>query len=389
VTAPVGREAPGTPEPLRILVVNWQDGENPRAGGAEIHLHEIFGRLASWGHEVTLLVSGWPGAPTVSRADGMEIHRTGGRHTFPLAAPAYFRRVLARRNFDVVVEDLNKIPLFTPAWVDSTPALLLVHHLFGSTAFREASFPVAAVTWLLERFVPPVFRRVPAVAVSESTRDDLAERGMDRGRVEVIPNGVDIDRYVPGVSGRRYEEPTVLFLGRLKRYKRVDLVIRAVHALVTAGRTVRLLIGGKGEERPALERLVQRLGMEDHVTFLGFVSEDDKLELFQRSWVHMLTSPKEGWGITNLEAAACGTPTVASDAPGLRDSVVHGTTGFLAPHGDIGELARLLEELLSDPERHRSMSIQAREFACGYSWDASARSMERALRRVVADPVST
>ena len=282
----------------------------------------------------------------------------------------------------MVVEDLNKVPLFTPFWTD-TPVALLVHHLFGATAFQEASLPVAATTWLLERFVPPVFRHAPVVAVSESTREDLARRGMDAEGIQVIPNGLELTALAPPADGRRFPDPTVLYLGRLKRYKGVDLVIRAVATLREAGSPVRLLVGGKGDHGPALRALAEEVGVGDAVDFLGFVSESQKRELFQRSWVHVLASPKEGWGIANMEAAACGTPTVASDSPGLRESVVDGKTGYLVPHGDVLALADGINRVIGDPETRDRLGAQARAFAEGFSWDASADAMEAFLTRVV------
>jgi len=370
--------------PLRILVVNWQDRENPQAGGAEIHLHEVFGRLAGRGHAVTLLASGWSGAAPRAVLDGIDVHRAGGRHTFSLAAPRYFLSHLRAVPFDVVVEDLNKVPLFTPAWTE-TPVALLVHHLFGATAFREASVPVAAATWLLELPVPRAFAGRPTVAVSESTRADLVRRGMDRSAIEVIPNGVDLEALTPDPEVDRFEEPTVLYLGRLRRYKRVDLVVRAVATLRSRGVRVRLFVAGKGDHLDALRRLTAKLGVEEAVTFLGFVSEERKLELFRRSWVHALTSPNEGWGIANLEAAACGTPTVASDAPGLRESVLEGRTGFLVPHGDVPTLADRIGVLLQDRELRGRLARAARSFAEGFSWEASTDAMEAFLVRVVTE----
>ena len=364
-------------------MVNWQDRQNPRSGGAEIHLHEVFGRLASRGHEVTLLVSSWPGADARVHLDGMDVHRTGGRHTFPVMAPLYHRRHLADRPFDIVIEDLNKVPVLAPRW-RTTPAVLLVHHLFGTTAFEEASLPVAGITWLMERPLARFYRGLPVQAVSRSTADDLVRRGFDRACIEVIENGVDLAFYSPDPAMPRFEEPTVLYLGRLRRYKRVDLIIRAVALLRERGTPARLVIGGRGDAQQDLERLTAELGLGEYVRFAGFVSEAEKRELFRRSWVHALTSPKEGWGISNMEAAACGTATVASDSPGLRDSVRHGSTGFLAPHGQVDMLADLIGRVLADPALRDRLGVQARAFAEMYSWERSASRTEAHLNRVLA-----
>jgi glycosyltransferase involved in cell wall biosynthesis len=372
----------GVDRALRILVVNWLDRENPQAGGAEEHLHEVFGRLAARGHSVSALVSGWAGCAPRAELDGIDVRRTGRRYTFSLAAPRHYRRHLRSLEFDVVVEDLNKVPVFSPLWLRA-PVVLLAHHLFGVTAFQAGAFPVAAATWLLERPIPFVFGDVATVAVSESTREDLVERGLRRDRIEVIPNGIDLERYTPDPAAKT-ERPSLLFLGRLKRYKRVDLVIRAAARLAADGVDVDLWIGGTGDRADALRGLAARLGVSDRVSFLGFVTEQRKLELMRSAWVHVLTSSKEGWGISNLEAAACGTPTVASDAPGLRESVVDGVTGRLVPHGDVGALAAALRTLVHDPSLRRKMSEEARAFAGRYSWDASADAFEQLLRRVVA-----
>ena len=367
---------------MRILVVNWMDRTNPQAGGAEIHLHETFGRLAARGHRVTLLCSGWAEGESRDRLDGIEVHRVGGRYTFPLHARGYHRRHLAG-SFDVVVEDLNKVPLFTPFWGD-TPTVPLVHHLFGRTAFREASFPVALATVVLEWPLAAAFQGRPAVAVSESTRQDLIQRGFDGDRIAVVPNGLDLDTYVPDPHEPPFDEPTLLYLGRLKRYKGVDLVLEALARLRAAGPDeARLLVAGKGDDEARLRQRTSELGLDDAVSFLGYVSEEEKRTLFRRSWVHLLTSPKEGWGITVLEAAACGTPTVASDAPGLRDSVRDGVTGLLVPHGDVDALAAAIGGLLRDPDRLRAMGGAARDFARGFSWDRTADALEGILERVV------
>ncbi len=370
---------------MKILVVNWLDRENPQAGGAEVHLHEIFGRLASRGHDVTLLCSGCPGSAARCKLDGIEVHRVGGRYTFSLVAPWYFRRHLKARGYDVIVEDLNKVPVFAPSW-STTPVVLIVHHLFGKTAFQEASLPVATVTWLLERFVPRAFRDLPVVAVSDSTRLDLIARGMDPEQIMVIPNGVDLERLGPDPNDERFRVPTLLYMGRLKKYKRIDLIILALAELKDRGVDCRLIVAGKGDHRGALERRCQDLGLSEMVEFPGFVSEADKLGLLRSSWLHVLTSPKEGWGIIIIEAAACGTPSVASDSPGLRDSVIDGRTGVLVPHGDCRALADELQRLLGDRQTREAMGREARSFAEGFGWHESADRMEALLLDRVALP---
>lgn len=364
--------------PLRILVVNWQDRENPQAGGAETHLHEVFGRLARQGDQVTLLCSGFAGAPARVTLDGIEVHRTGGRHSFAVAARGYFKRHLRGHSFDVIVEDLNKAPLFTPTW-SNIPVVLLVHHLFGRTAFQEAAFPLAVATWLLERPVPRVFAGRPVIAVSYSTAEDLVARGFDASRIRVVPNGVDLQALSPDPHGERFPTPTLLYLGRLKRYKRVDLVIRALARLHVEGVEATLLVAGQGSHQDKLKALARTLDLGERVRFLGFVPDDLKLELLRRAWVHVLTSPKEGWGISNLEAAACGTPTVASDSPGLRDSVVDGETGFLVPHGDVPALSARIRTLLQAPDLRDGMARAARRFAERFSWDVTARDVRGVL----------
>ena len=332
---------------------------------------------------MTLLASGWDGAPSRAEIDGIDVHRTGGRHTFSLAAPLHFRRRMHGADYDLVIEDLNKVPLFAPQWVDR-PVVLLVHHLFGRTAFEEASVPIAVATWLLERPLARMYRGLPVEAVSHSTADDLVARGMERDRITVIPNGVDLQLYRPDPAVARFDDPTVLYLGRLKRYKRVDLVVRALHRLRERGTHARLIVAGTGDDAPRLRALIDELGLRDAVDMPGFVTVERKLELFRRAWVHAFTSPKEGWGISNLEAAACGTATVASDSPGLRESVVHEQTGFLVPHGDVEAVADRIGQVLADAQLRDRLGRQARQFAEGYSWDAAADRTEAHLRQIVA-----
>ncbi len=368
---------------MNILLVNWQDRENPQAGGAEIHLHEIFGRLAARGHRVRLVCSGWPGAAPTAMVDGMEVQRHSDRNRFALAGRAAVRAALRAEPPDVLIEDVNKIPLFT-ASLTRAPVGVIIPHLFGSTVFQEAPWPLAALVWLLERPIPRAYRRASFHAISESTRDDLVGRGVAPERIVVIHPGVDAAVFHPGPApARRTAQPVFLYIGRLRRYKGVEFAIRAVARARESNPAVRLLIAGSGDDRARLEALTARLQLEGTVEFLGFVTETRKLELLRTVWANIFPSPKEGWGITNIEAAACGTPSLASDSPGLRDSVQDGRTGYLVPHADPEALAARMLQLAGDPVLVERLGHLARRFAESLSWDQAAGQTEAWVQGMV------
>lgn len=368
---------------MNILLVNWQDLENPRAGGAEIHLFEIFGRLASAGHRVRLVCSGWAGAPAHAQLQGIDVHRVGRRNSFAVLGRGAVRRATRAERPDVLVEDINKLPLFLASMTD-LPFCALVPHLFGETAFQEAPWPMAATVWMAERPLARAYRRAAFHAISESTRDDLVARGVRAERIRVVHPGVDGERFCPSPAEPRAAEPRFLYVGRLKRYKGIDLAIEALAVARRSRPDLRLDIAGTGDHRPALERLAAARGLDSAVTFHGFVSEARKISLLRGAWANVFPSPKEGWGITVVEAAACGTPSLASDSPGLRDSVRHMETGYLVPHGDVNALAARMLELAGNPALVARLGAAARRFAERLTWERSAAETERHLLDIIA-----
>jgi glycosyltransferase involved in cell wall biosynthesis len=364
---------------VNLLVVNWLDRLNPLAGGAEIHLFEIFRRVAARGHRVRLVCSGWQGATPVELVDGIEVTRVAHRNSFALAGRGAVRRALAAERPDVLVEDINKLPLLLAGLTD-VPMCVLVPHLFGTTAFQEVSWPMAATVWTAERLIPWAYRRADFEAISESTRDDLVARGVPRERIRVIHPGVDAAQFCPDPAVLRSNPPSFLYIGRLKRYKGVDLAIRALGLARRDRSDLSLDIAGTGDDRPRLEALARELELESAVHFHGFVSEAHKLQLLRSTCANLFPSPKEGWGITVVEAAACGTPSLASDSPGLRDSVRDGETGFLVPHGDPHALAARMLELAADAALVDRLGRAGRRFAESLSWDRVADMTETHLR---------
>lgn len=368
---------------MRILAVNWLDRENPQAGGAELHFFEIFRRLAARGHAVTLVTSGFPGGAARTLLDGIQVRRHAARYSFAAVGRSAIRRALREDGYDVLVEDINKLPLYTPL-LTTLPVCVIVPHLFGTTAFREASWPVAAVVWLAEQGIPAVYRRAGFHAISQSTKEDLIRRGIAARRIQVTYPGVDAAWFTPDGGTPRAALPTFLYVGRLKRYKGLATAVEAIGLLRQRGCEARLEVAGDGDDRARLDRLVSQRGLQGAVTFLGFVAEERKRELMRRAWAVVFPSAKEGWGISNVEAAACGTPAVAADSPGLRESVRQEETGLLVPYGDAAALAGALQRLAQHPEQVGRLGAAARRFAETFSWGRAADETESQLLNLIS-----
>lgn len=369
---------------MRILVINWQDWTHPRAGGAEIHLREVFGRLAGRGHAIDLLCVAHPGAPAEERLHGITVIRRGARYElFNTVVPGVYRRVLHRNRYDVIVDDLNKVPFFSPLF-SRRPVVALVHHLFGGTVFRQTNPLFGSYVWLSERPIARVYRHSPFIAVSASTGGDLAARGVDPESITVIPNGLSD----PPADGITYEEilgwpksadPLFAVLTRLKRYKQVELILEAFTRLRQNHPAARLVVAGDGDHRPALERRAAELGLGGSTSFPGWMDDGEKWRLLREAWAVAYTSPKEGWGISSLEAQRVGTIAIVSDAPGLRDTVVDGETGAVVPHGDVVALAAAMAAAIEQPERRARQEAAAIARAVEFSWDAAAQETEAVL----------
>jgi glycosyltransferase involved in cell wall biosynthesis len=309
----------------------------------------------------------------------MRVLRRGGWWNFNLVVPGVLRREFTRGQApDLGVEDVNKVPCFAP-WFTRAPVAVVVPHLFGTTAYRETNFAVATYVLALEALIPWAYARCRFLVISESTRDDLVARGIEPGRIDVVHCGLDHDRYRVDAAVPKAEAPTLTFVGRLRRYKGLDWVLRALPAVRARVPGVRLEIVGDGPFGPALRQQVARTRLEATVAFLGFLPGAEKVKRLQAAWAAVQPSPKEGWGLTVVEAAACGTPVVATDAPGLRDSVRRDETGLLVPFADDAAMAEALVRILTDTELRARLSRAAVSWASRFRWDECGRRSIDAL----------
>ena len=368
---------------MRILLLNWQDIKNPSGGGAEVYLHQIFKRLASKGHEITLLCTRFPGSHNEEVIDGIRIVRRGNRNLFNYIVPIEYMRHFSREHYDIVIDDMNKIPFYTPLYIRE-PLLGMVMHLFDKSIYKEASIPAATYVYCAEQLAHTVYRNTPLVAISESTRSELLLHGCLPENIFLVPCAVNHTTYrqIPGVPRTGL---MIGYVGRIKKYKSVDHLLRAFAIVLKVLPEAKLVIIGEGDGRPAFEQLSRDLQIHHATTFTGFLPLEEKVRLLNQMQVVVNTSAKEGWGLTVTEANACGAPAVASDVPGLRDAVKDQETGLLYEYGNIEQLAEKILLILRDEHLHSNLVNGALEYAQSLTWDKSAEIMlgviEQVLRR--------
>jgi glycosyltransferase involved in cell wall biosynthesis len=356
---------------LKILAFNWRDTKNPAAGGAEVYTHELLKRMVARGNEVTLFTSRFKDSEYREFVDGIEVIRAGGRCSVYWKARKYYRELFSRENFDLVLDEINTIPFFTPKFIRKTKIFALIHQLCREFWFYELPFPANLIGYYyLENKWLRDYAELPTITVPNSTKKDLADLGFTK--ISIVNNGANVNPL--GELPEKSTEPTVIFLGRMKKAKKPSDALRAFKLVKKRVANAKLWMVGDGYARKSLEK-----ESEKGTTFFGHVDEKKKNGLLRKAWVIVVPSVREGWGQVVIDANALGTPAVAYDIPGLRDSVVHGKTGVLVNSGDTEKLAYATMNILENEALRLDLSRQALKWAGNFNWDQSATDLEKIL----------
>jgi len=361
---------------VNILMLNWRDIKNPLHGGAEVVTHEHMKRWVKAGHSCTLFASAFPGCLKEEEIEGYKVVRGGNRYSVYYQAYRHYKE--NRGNFDLVIDQVNTIPFFTPLYVKDAKIMSFFHQLCREIWFYEMSFPFSLVGYVLEPLYLRLYRKYPSIAVSESTRKDLLRYGIRN--VSVIPEGINFE---PLKKVGQKEKNSLIYVGRLKKSKRVHHILRALALVTKKIPDAKLYVVGEGDEKYKnyLKKLVKRNNLKNNVKFTGYIDFIERNKLMSRAEAIIVASVKEGWGLIATEANALGTAAIVYDVDGLRDSVRNNVTGLVV-EPDPDHLSEAIVGYLQDNELKRRLSKNALEDSRRFDWDKSAMESLRSLQAI-------
>jgi glycosyltransferase involved in cell wall biosynthesis len=362
-------------------------------GGAEKRVWEISRRLADRGHEVHIFgMKYWDGEAVIER-DGVHLHGVcdpgnlyvDGRRSIKTAI-RFSSKLLSsfKGDFDVVdAQQFPYLPCFSAklfCTLKRTPLVITWHEVWGDY-WDEYLGWMGIFGERVERLAVRIPDRI--IPVSDRVRRDLLSMGVKSERMVVVPNGVDLEKIDSVEAGELTYD--VVYAGRLSAHKRVDLLIEAVSLAREEIPDIRCSIIGDGPEMENLRKLAKELKSEENVDFLGFLETDEDLIAgMKSSRIFVLPSMREGFGISALEANACGLPVVMvrSEMNAALDLMEDGLNGLVVdPTPE--EVAEAILELLKD-ERYGSLSEPFRRVAERYDWSIITDSIEKVYEDVAS-----
>ncbi len=359
---------------MRVLWFSWRDIKHPDSGGAEIFSHHVMkGLVNKCEYDVTLFTAHYQNSLKYENLDGVKISRRGGKYTVYNAAKRYFKKY--SDSFDVVIDEINVKPFLTPQFVKHKPILALVHEVPGDALIFQLHFPMNyVIRYYLIRQWLSYYKNIQTVTVSESTMRELKNIGLQK--ILLVPVGLNIKPLT--ALPTKELKPTIVFIGRLKRYKLADHAIQAFSLIKKEIPEAKMWIIGDGNMRKHLEKLTVK-----DVVFFGRVDEELKYDLLSKAHLALMPSVHEGWGLVVTECNAMATPVVAYNVAGLRDSVKDAQTGILVKENSPEGLSRSAISLLKDHDLLTRYSINALAFSRQFNWDNTVSIFDKIIRNMI------
>ena len=360
---------------MKILWVAHRDPLNPRAGGAERIIYEVGIRLINNNHQVSVLAGGWKNCKKEENLNGIHVMRYGYRIGPHIALPVH----ILKHRYDVIIADLgHAVPWVSPVLLRSKTIVSFLH-LHARSLPGQVGRLLAYLITALERLYFIIYNRSRFVTISNTSFADLESLGIKSKNISMIRPGVNSELFHPSI---KTQHPSIVYFGGMRRYKRPEESLYLLKELRNEINDLKLTIIGDGSCKTYLERLCVELDLRENVLFAGRISDSEVAEIVASSWLNIHSSVTEGWGISIIEAASAGTPTVAFKVPGVSDSVENGLNGITVENGNKRAMTDAALEILRDPERWWSSSI---EVAKKYSWDKTAELWETLIKEIADD----
>jgi glycosyltransferase involved in cell wall biosynthesis len=349
---------------MNVVWLAHRDPRHPRAGGVETCIEEIGSRLVDRGHAVTLVCPRFIDLPKNESYRGINILRVGVNPFW--AHLAYPFLSTSKKKDTVFIDDLGHVVPWLSPQLAKSPSVAFFHHLHARTLSGQVSPALRLPLIALEKTYPIIYRKTRFVTTSIDSMMDLQSLGIRQESITRIPLGVDSDFFTPTA---KFEEPTVVYFGGFRNYKRADIALKAFELLMKRLPNAKMLLIGTGPTMQFVQSLVEGSPARHAISFLGRVPRTKLAQLIAGSWVNVHTAVHEGWGLSILEASASGTPTVAFDVPGVRQVVLDNVNGLTVGDGDVNSLS---EAMISVINRTRQLSPSCRSWSLKYSWDRCA-----------------
>lgn len=374
---------------MRFCFLASRDWAHPEAAGGDFYLSNLARSLAKRGHKVTYLASSFGRNSGKQLVDGVEICRIRPGTLYPVRLFRHYLRI--RGSVDVVVEEIfggKKSP--TLARLYSGNRLVAAWYQRHERIFAE-QYPrgIAKALSIAEKLLATIYRGYPVMTLSDKSARELSQMGISPARIGIVPSAALMDfptrEEIPPFEKR---EDSMIFIGKIRKYKRIDHAIRAVRRLRDSQRPCRLIVAGNvaRDDKGYLTGLMgeaHRLGVDKLVDFKiypGAIPLREKFDLLRNCKVLLQPSPVEGFSMTTVEANGCGTPVVVSDGV-PRDAVVHGENGLVYPFGDVEAMADRCRELLENPMLWNTLSEKGLKMAERFSWDNTADAFENFVKQ--------